>query len=459
VPELFEHQREGVAWLRDRPHAALYDEPGLGKSLQVIREAVEPVLISAPAMVLDSGTWDDEIERWADGIEATQVAYTSLSGREKTKRGGNRPTGELKPELQRRWGTKIADESHHLSRSAHWSKIFESIEAGQTRLSTGTPINNWAHEAFPQLRLIHPEEAKTGRDYGSYWRWAREWFHVGPTYNRAGQQMAPMAVGEFKDAAHVATCPECEDPRTWEEFREANWGERMLLRLRENCLDLPPLVQTEWKVHMKGPQAKAYRELKKDFVTWLDSGAEVAAWNEAAQTVKLAKAATGLEILDPSVKGSAKLDALRVILEDRPRPTLVVAYFQLSVEACARAAAEVGAEARFLHGGSSRKDRRELSRAFKSGDLPVLCASIDLISEGMTFVKADQIVRVERSARPSRNEQVELRLHRIGQERPVQVIDLVTVGTWDQRILGLLATKTDQQIKALGKEELRALVA
>jgi SNF2 family DNA or RNA helicase len=439
MPELFEHQAEGIRWRRQTPFGLLADEPGLGKSAQeLLAIEKEPVLIVAPAMVLDSGTWDDEIDKWASGLEAIQVAYSSLNAREKTARGGTRPTEHLKPEFRRRWGKVICDEAHYVKgRKTSWTKAVFKLDTGAMSLDTGTPISNWAHEAFTLLQLSYPAETRPGKKFGSYWRWAKEWFQVAPTH------WSPMDVGDLRP------------DRTWEEFRAANWGDRHLLRLREQCLDLPPLTMKRFKVKMGPAQRKAYRELEKDFVTWLDSGVEIVAWNSAAQLIKLVKASMGLEVLDPTVKGSAKLDALRALLKDRSRPTLVVAYFQHSVEACARAAEEIGLEARVIHGGTSRARRREFVRSFQSGNLPVLCASIETIAEGMTLTAADQVIRAERSWKPSKNEQVIYRLQRIGQQRPVSAIDLVSEDTIDEGVLGLLEKKTDHQMKALGKEELR----
>lgn len=435
------HQREGVAWLKARPRAALFDEPGLGKSAQMLLAAKEPILVVAPAMVLDSGTWDDEVERWLPGADVTQVAYSSLTGRVKTAKGGTKPTSVPRPEYQRRWGTVIADESHYLKgRRTSWSLAFRKLQADRLFQATGTPIPNWAHEAFVSLQLAFPEEADKGERLGSYWRWAGEWFDVGPT------RFSPMAVGDLRK------------DRTWQQFRDANWNGRMLLRLRKDCLDLPPLTVQPWRVKMGASQTKAYRELKRDFITWLDSGTEVVAWNQAAQFIKLLKAATGLAVLDPNADllgGSAKLKALAAILEDRPRPTLVVAHFRDSVAASARVARELGLDTMVVDGSTSKTARKQAIRAFQSGSLPVLCATLDTISEGMTLTAADQIIRVERSWRPSRNEQVIRRLHRIGQTRPVQVIDLITEGTLDQRVLQLLEQKTDQQMKALGVGDLR----
>ncbi len=447
---LLNHQAEGVAFLRANPRAAVFDEPGLGKSRVALEAATEPILVVAPAMVLDSGTWSDEVSKWRPGADITQVSYSSLNARVKTAGGGSSPTAKLKAEHARRWGTVILDEAHYVkSRTAKWTLAVRSLETDRMTLLTGTPLPNWASEAFTLLQLMYPEEAKPGGRFGSYWRWAAEWFDVGEKTDRSGRVLAKMAVGDFRG------------DRDWVSYREQNWGDRMILRLRSECLDLPPLTMSTWSCRMKGEQARVYRALEKDFVAWLNNGHEVAAWNNAAQLVKLAKCAFGLESLAPGEgTGSAKLDALRTILRDRPRPTLVVAHFRDSIAACARSAEEVGASVRTVTGGTSKGDRAKFVREFQSGNLQVLCATIDTIGEGLTLHQggADQVIRAERSYRPSRNEQVIRRLHRMGVEVPTQCIDLVTEGTTDVGQLELLATKTDEQMKALGTEDLRILL-
>lgn len=435
---LWKHQTDGVDWLRDRNRALLADEPGLGKSAQLLLAAVEPVLVVAPAMVLDGGVWEDEIARWAPGLDVRCVPYSGLSDRRRTANGGTSPTGNIKPELNtHRWGTVIADEAHYLKgRKTKWTEAFEKLRADRIYLATGTPIPNWAKEAFIPARVLHPKDDQ----FKHYWPWAREWFDCAPT------RFSPMEVGKLRR------------DRTWEDFHAANFGGVFLQRLRDEVLDLPPLTVQTWHAKMGVAQAKVYKQLKEDFVAWLDSGEEIIAWNAAAQLVKLCKAATGLEVFEEGAGGSAKMDALEVLLRDRPRPTLVVGHFRATVAACARVAARVGVEARILDGGVSQAGRRDVVRAFQSGSLPVLCATIDTVGEGLTLVAADQVIRVERSWRPSSNEQVIRRLHRIGQTRPVTVIDLVTTNTVDERVLRVLSQKTDEQMRALGRAELRKLV-
>lgn len=451
--DLFRHQVEGIQWFNDRPQGALFDEPGLGKSAQAILSAVPPVLIVAPAMILESGVWDDEIDKWAPGAakgDFTQVAYSSMGvrgPRGRVKRDANGfPDVPLKAEYRKRWGTLICDEAHYVKGRKTWWTSTTKAAADQSdlvRLLTGSPLPNWAYEAFTLLQMMYPEKAAAGKELGSYWRWVRKYFEVGSHWSQ-------FDIGDILDGSEEG----------WARFREENWGDRMLMRLRADCLDLPPLTIQPWYCKMPPAQARAYKQLKKDFVTWLDGGIEVAAWSTASQIVKLAMCATGLEVLDSGSKGSAKLKVLEGILQDRPRQTLVVAHFQNSVEQAAKSATRIGRKAAVVHGSIPMKQRREAIRAFQRGELDVLCASIGTIGEGLTLHQAgaDQIIRLERSYLPSKNDQVVRRLHRIGQERPVHVIDLITENTIDEGVLQLLAQKTDVQMKALGIQSFRPFV-
>jgi SNF2 family DNA or RNA helicase len=466
VLDLMPHQADGIRWLKERERALLADEPGLGKTIQLIAAGKEPFLVVAPAMVLESGTWDDEIAKWfPGGVDVTQVSYSSLVQRgPKGKIFRDQfgfPTNPPKPEYMKHWRTLICDESHYLKgRKTSWTKAVRDVAdlSDEIELATGTPIPNWAQEAFTTLQILYPEEAKAGRRFGSFWRWAGEWFHIGKNRFNARE------IGDLKTADHIAHCSDCEgsDPRAWEEFRSENWGDRFLMRYRKDVLkDLPPMTSQIWRVKMTREQERIYKTLRKDYIAWLESGQEIAIWSEPGLLVKLAQCATGLEVLGEGTKGSGKLDALRSILADRPRPTLAVAHFQASVEASASAARDLGLRVGVVHGGRKPAERTAAIRGFQRGDLDVLCASIGTISEGVTLHQSgcDQIVRLERSFTPSKNDQVDRRIHRIGQVNSCSVIDIVTEGTVDERVLELLELKTDQQMNALGQSDMAFLAA
>jgi SNF2 family DNA or RNA helicase len=447
-PNLKPFQAEGIDWLRDHERALLADEAGLGKTVQLLRSATEPVLVVAPAMVLESGTWDDEIAKWASGIDLTQVSYSSIAQRGergKVPRDSNGfPLTPLKEQYRQRWGTVVLDECHYIKgRKTSWANAVLRLDSPEWRLATGTPIPNWAQEAFMLLRALWPQEAKAGREFGSYWRWTKKWFDVGTNHFGAKE------VGDLRA------------DRTWEEFRQFNWGDRILRRLRDDVLkDLPPLTRQQWLVPMSPDQKRVYNELKKDFVTWLESGEQIDVWSEPGMLVKLAQVASGLETLDPKSKPTGKFKVLDSIYRDRPGQWFVVGHFQAVAEAAYRTALAAGRRPVLVHGGVNSSARKDGIRAFQNGDADVMCATTGVISEGVTLHQAGchQMVRIERSWTPSKNDQVDRRLHRIGQENPVLCIDLVAPHTLDERVLRVLAEKSDQQVRALGPSDLRNLV-
>lgn len=442
---MFEYQDVGIGFLSSTPRAGLFDEPGLGKSRQFLLSAKGRTLLVAPAMAIDGGVYADEMEKWQPDIDLTCVPYSSLTTRVRGPRGGSVPTTTLRPEFQGDWDTVICDESHYLKgRGTHWTKAIFGLRTDRLFLATGTPLPNWAADVFTTAQLLRPEHAVGGGELGSYWRWAARWFQVGPT------RWSPMKVGD----------PLADTPAFWREFNDANLGGRYLLRTWDEVApDLPPFRIQPILCPMVPKQAKAYREMKKQFLTELESGTEVVAWSHGSRETKLARIATGLDLEDRTVHASGKMDRLAAELEQRPNDQVfIVGQFRDTVELCQQVAGKLGRPSMWIHGGSSQADRKRAVAAFKSGEVQDLCGTIDLMRESLNFEHCHTCIRVERSWLPGRNDQVIRRIRRISSNRPKHVIDLITPNTVDAKMLPVLAKKSDQQMKAMPKRDLRQLV-
>lgn len=449
-------QADGVAHLRSHPRDFLGDEPGLGKSRQLLLASEGDTLVIAPAMVLDGGTWTDEAEKWADRPIWT-APYSGLNTRERTGKGtGSRPTLNVQPAFDRAWGTLILDECHYVkNKKTSWTFAVRKIakKAERLYLATGTPIPNWPHELFVPLQLLYPEEASPGKRFGAYWRWAEEWFRVLPN------QFRPFE----KDILGLRRCGSaCNNRPPWDpcdhyhEFVAANLGDRFIRRLRDDVLkDLPPLTQQTIKVPMTAKQTAEYRRMAKNYMIMVDEQERVA-WSAGSRQVMLDLITTGLGLLSesPTSVESGKFKRLELDLSSRSRPTLVVAHYQSSVETAAQVARTTGATAAVIHGGTSKAERLKRVRAFQTGQLDVLCGSLETISEGLTLTAADMVIFVEKSFKPSRNEQALRRIHRIGQTRPCTALDYVSVTpkggrTVDGNKRELLARKNDLQMRTM----------
>lgn len=457
------YQEEGLKFLRANPRAFLADEMGLGKSAQMILASEGRTLIVAPAMVLDGGTWREEIEKWCPerAPDVTAVSYTGLVQRE-----GRKVTKSAKPEYAREWDTVILDEAHYLKgRKTSWTLALRPIlkRAGRVIYATGTPMPNWAQEIFEVVQGLWPERARPGGEFGSYWRWAGKWFDTEPDIvYRQGKQLEVPHVGGL-----LACEPGCleRDPLDpcdhFKDFFAANLGDRFLQRLRDEVLtDLPPLTIETVYTPMTALQQRMYREIKKDFVAELGDGRLKVAWNSGAKNVLLSKVSTGASVLDPSedpLKGSGKLQRLAFDLAGRTRPTLVVAHFQRAVDAARDVARGLGMSAESIHGGTTRPDRIRIVELFKAGKLDVLAGSLETIAEGLTLTAADLVIFLEVSFKPSRNQQALRRIHRIGQDRPCVALDYITPDTVDEGKRELLATKTDQQIRILTAAQMASI--
>jgi superfamily II DNA/RNA helicase len=94
-----------------------------------------------------------------------------------------------------------------------------------------------------------------------------------------------------------------------------------------------------------------------------------------------------------------------------------------------------------LHGGLPGKDRKEVLEKFKSDPGCRVFLSTDAGGTGLNLQVADTVVNLELPWNPAVLEQRIARVHRMGQSRPVRVINFVTRGTIEERVLRTLEAK------------------
>lgn len=438
------------------------NEPGLGKSRSAIdaTAGMERVLVVAPSLILEAGVWHDEITKWGEdsNCEYTLASYSMLNERKPTgNKTGTKPIHRLREQFRGRWDALIIDEAHYVKgRKSSWTWATQQIARNSDVIlpMTGTPIPNWAHECFSILQLLHPEESSPGGKYGSFWRWAGEWFDTSPNRFSNGNPV----VGESKNCNAACRRRDSNDPcEHYQLFTLDNFGNRWRRVLRADCLDLPPFTEQRVNVPFTPAGRRAYRDLKKKFATEYE-GTDILAWSQGMKNVLLDQITVSPWFLTQEGEPhGGKLDMLRFDLEGRTRPTFVVAHYRVVVEACARVAESTGARVGFIHGGNKSQHANVL-RAFKEGRLDVLVGSIETVAEGLTLTQADLCIFVEKSFKPYRNEQAIYRIYRIGQEHPVTIRDYVCPDSVDNKKRHRLATKQDQQDRIMTAAEFTALL-
>lgn len=205
-------------------------------------------------------------------------------------------------------------------------------------------------------------------------------------------------------------------------------------------------------------QRRVYRELRKQFAS-LVSGHEVLSWSQGSLNVMIDKITTSPWLLTKEgPPRGGKLDRLAFDLAGRSRPTLVLAHYNDSVEACAAVARVGGASVRTVNGRTSKAQDGDAIREFKAGRVDVLCASLEKVAEGVQLTAADMVIFVEKSFKPYRNTQALYRIHRLGQARACTALDYVTPLTVDAKKRRLLSIKTDRQMRYLTPAEFNRIL-
>lgn len=442
------YQQEGTDRLREASRAVLADEPGLGKTNQLLMAAEGRTLIISPAMLEDVWMSEDprdpgELARWRpDLLEqglVEWVGYSSVCDRGEDSRGRLSKVLEVpRPQYKGPWDTLILDESHYIKeRNTRWTKAIGKIRTDRLFMATGTPLPNWGHEIYTTLRFLYPDQAKPKGQFGSYWRWVAQWFAVSANqFNAQARDVGGLLPGW-----------------DWEDFAIGNGLQgRWIRRVRDEVLpDMPPLTQQVITLEMTAPQAALYKRLKKDLYAQVEeTGNEIISWSKSGVWTKLLKLTTGIESEDTDYPHySNKISAVRELMIGRDHPTLVFAMFRNTAEKVAEALRQDGHRVGVISGAYSVPDRKATAKEFRRGDLDVLVGTLGTMSEGLTLTGADTCIFVERDPRPSKNEQALRRIHRYGQTRPCLSIDLVTPRSADSTMLKLLSEKSDQQMAAL----------
>lgn len=313
------------------------------------------------------------------------------------------------------------------------------------------------------LQLLFPKKAKPGSELGSKWRWTDEWFRTRPS--RFGGDFAYDVLG-------LRGCgPACHrrsplDPcKHYHRFVQANLGEHFLQRLRDDVLtDLPSLTEQVITLPMTPKQDREYASMAKEFIAQIDDE-DLIAWSSAAKNTYLDKMTTGLGVAngqDPA--NSNKFDQLHEDLSQRSRPTLVAAHYRNTVEAARKISEKsLGLRTAVIHGEVRPVDRKRVVDMFQNRQIDVLIGSLDTIAEGLTLTAADMLIQLETSYKPSRNQQVKRRIHRLGQEHPCTVREYVSVRKNGRPCLDgnkreLVASKTDTQTRTLSAARFKELL-
>lgn len=454
---LWRHQQAALDWLSGRSHALLDMEMGVGKTFVVI-EAVRRlrggILVLCPKAVVP--VWTHQLAKHADyDYEVCELFKGSTSKRAaQIQIRDDRPSfvivnydaawrGALRDKLSSlTWECIIADESQRIKSPGGKASRFASFLRARSKRRlclTGTPMPHSPLDIYAQARFLNPQ-------------------HFGTSFVRFKSRFAIVEDKSFGGRR----VPVIKGFRRLDELRSIMARFTFRLTTADTDLELPEFQHITMPVEMDPGQARTYRQMELQMVTWVESehreGRPVTANGVLDKVIKLQQITGGHLREDPEAPwrmvGEAKEVCLREILEDLPpgEPVVVFNRFHPDMDAAHRAAAAAGRKSLELSG------RRNELPAWQAAEQEptVLVVQIQAGGVGVDLTRARYAIYYSIGYSLGDYEQSLKRVHRPGQERHVYYYHLTCRGTIDERIYRAMREKKkpiDEILTSLNREK------
>jgi superfamily II DNA or RNA helicase len=434
---LYPYQAEGALFAVRVGRALIADDMGLGKTIQAIAATeilarhfgVSKVLVICPTSL--KYQWQSEIMRFA-GRQGEKAARVISGGRAQRQQDFLLDDfckitnyEKLKPDLDliARWGPElvIVDEAQRVK---NWNTIaaraLKRIDSSYAIVLTGTPLENKLEELIsivqfvdqhrlgPTWKLLHEHQVKddAGRVTGY------------TALEKIGQTLAPVMIRRRKSEV-LRQLPSRSDQNLLVPMTEMQMDYH-----QENADEVARIVQ-RWR--------------KTKFLSDKDQRRLMI----ALQNMRMSCNSTYL--LDQETDHGVKADELAALLDElfaEPDAKAVVfSQWTRTHDILIRRLEARGLGYVSFHGGVPSEKRPALVERFREDPACRVFLSTDAGSTGLNLQHASTLVNMDLPWNPAVLEQRIARIHRMGQVRPVRVINFVAKGTIEEGMLSVLAFK------------------
>ncbi|MFJ9425055.1 SNF2-related protein [Streptomyces sp. NPDC101249] len=442
---LRDYQLRGLAWLDLMTSlglgGCLADDMGLGKTITLIalhlkRARPEPTLVVCPASLM--GNWQREITRFAPGVPVRRFHGPDRSldgatgGFVLTTYGTMRAAA---PTLaDHAWGMVVADEAQHVKNPySATAKALRTIGSPARVALTGTPVENNLSELWALLDWTTPGL-------------------LGPLKSFRARHARAVENGEDDEAV----------------ARLAALVRPFLLRRKKSdpgiVPELPPKTETDHPVPLTREQAALYEAVVRESLLAIETSDGIARRGLVLKllgalkqicdhpALYLKEDAHGERLLGRSGKLALLDELLDTVLAEDGSALVFTQYVGMARMITSHLAARA-VPVDLLHGGTPIPERERMVDRFQDGATPVLVLSLKAAGTGLNLTRAGHVVHFDRWWNPAVEEQATDRAYRIGQTQPVQVHRLITEGTVEDRIAGMLEAKRALADAILGSGE------
>jgi superfamily II DNA or RNA helicase len=430
---LFPYQKTGALFALQTGRCLIGDDMGLGKTVQALAASelmarlfhIGKVLIVSPTSL--KYQWKGEIEKFTDR------SATVIEGLNRQRRALYEDNAFYKlvnyelvwrdMELIRRWAPDliILDEAQRIKNwKTRTAKYIKQLESPFAIVLTGTPIENRIEEIHSIMEFVDRDR------FGPLYRF----LHTHRILDEGGK-----VVGY----------------RRLESVRQSLEGV-MIRRKKEDVLtELPGRMDKYFFVPMTSEQREIHDENHDIVVKLVVKWRRYKFLSEADQRRmqialgKMRMAADNTYLVDRKTNHGPKLDELAILLKelvlDSGEKVVIFSQWVRMTELVERVLQENGIGYVHLNGMVPSKDRKDLMKRFREDGTCMVFLSTDAGGLGLNLQSGSVVINMDIPWNPAVLEQRIGRVHRLGQGRPVRVVNFVTRASIEERIMGLLKFK------------------
>ncbi len=430
---LYPYQAEGALFAVRVGRVLIGDEMGLGKTIQAIAAAeiltrhfgVSRVLVICPTSL--KYQWQSEMARFS-GREA-RVLTGGRAQRQKDYAADDfcKITNyeKLKPDLDliSDWAPElvIVDEAQRVK---NWNTIaaraLKRIDSPYAMVLTGTPLENKLEELISIVQFV-------------------DQYRLGPTWKLLHEHQLKDEAGRVTGYTGLEKIGETLAP-VMIRRRKSEVLQQLPERTDQNLL--VPMTELQMTYHQENADVVAqivHRWRKVKFLSDKDQRRLTC----ALQNMRMSCNSTYL--LDQESDHGVKADELAALFDGlfaHPEAKAVVfSQWTRTQDIVIRRLEARGFGYVSFHGGVPSEKRPALVERFRDDPACRVFLSTDAGSTGLNLQHASTLINMDLPWNPAILEQRISRIHRMGQKRPVQIVNFVAKGTIEEGMLSVLAFK------------------
>jgi hypothetical protein len=435
---LLPYQLDGIAFVVGAGRAVLADDMGLGKTMQGVgvaellaREAgIKKVLVVCPASL--KSQWRNEIARFC-GRESQLIAGRTA---ERTAQYTNdcfyticnyeQVLKDILSIEQTPWDLIILDEGQRIKNwESKTTRVVKGLKSRFALVLSGTPLENRLDELYSVVQFI--DDRRLGPGF--------RFFHRHRILDEKGKVLGYKHLDQLRAALAPVLLRRTRDS--------------VKLELPERSDEIVRIPPTEEQVALHDAHMKIVASIvRKPYITEMD----LLRLRAALLACRMSADGTYL-VTKENPNWSSKLDRLAEIFDDLADETSrkVVLFSEWTTMLDLIEPLLKKRKLRFvrLDGNVPQKKRQALVHEFQNDPECRFFITTNAGSTGLNLQAANTVINVDLPWNPAVLEQRIARAYRMGQQRAVQVLILVTEGTLEESLLNTLSAKRDLALAAL----------